>query len=56
MALSSYIRSVACVSRKVIFHNAPEVTKEMIEMAYQCPVDIIAHGLPHRVFDHHHED
>ena len=56
MALSSYIRSVACVSRQVIFHNAPEVTREMVEMAYQCPVDIIAHGLPHRVFHHHHED
>jgi hypothetical protein len=29
----------------------------MIELAYQCcPVDIVAHGLPHRVLQTHEED
>ena len=31
-----------------------KVTKEMLEETYQCPVDLIAHGVPHRVLDHHH--
>jgi len=25
----------------------------MLEQAYQCPVDLIAHGVPHRVFAEH---
>jgi zinc transport system ATP-binding protein len=53
MVLSSYIRSVACVSRQLIFHEAPEITKDMIEMAYHCPVELVAHGIPHRVLDNH---
>ena len=53
MVLSSYIRSVACISRQLIFHEAPEITKDMIEMAYHCPVELIAHGIPHRVLDNH---
>lgn len=54
MVLSSHIKSVACVSKQVYFHNAPEITQEMIEMAYHCPVELISHGrLPHRVLPDH---
>ncbi len=56
MVLSSHARSVACVSRQLFFHDAPEITKDMLEMAYQCPVELIAHGLPHRVLPEHSED
>ena len=56
LALSSYIKSVACVNRRVHFHGAAEVTEEMLEMAYQCPVELIAHGLPHRVLRTHDEN
>jgi zinc transport system ATP-binding protein len=56
MVLSSHAKSVACVNRQLFYHNAPEVTKDMIEMAYHCPVELIAHGLPHRVFHEHGED
>ena len=54
MVLSSYVKSVACVSRQVFFHNAPEITRDMLKMAYHCPVELIAHGVPHRVL-HDHE-
>jgi zinc transport system ATP-binding protein len=56
MAISSYVRSVACVSRGLIFHDAPEVTEDMMKMAYHCPVDLVAHGIPHRVLDPHMEE
>ncbi len=56
MVLSSYVRSVACISRQLIFHEAPEITKDMIEMAYHCPVELIAHGIPHRVLDNHNQN
>jgi zinc transport system ATP-binding protein len=53
--VSSYIKSVACVNQQLIFHDSPEITGEMLEMAYHCPVDIIAHGLPHRVLRTHED-
>ncbi|HEJ83301.1 MAG TPA: metal ABC transporter ATP-binding protein [Desulfobacteraceae bacterium] len=56
MVLSSYIRSVACVSREVFFHDAPEITQDMLQMAYHCPVELVAHGTPHRVLHLHQED
>jgi zinc transport system ATP-binding protein len=56
MVLSSYIKSVACVSGKVHFHDRPEITRDMLETAYQCPVELVAHGLPHRVLDPHESD
>lgn len=53
--LSSYVKSVACLNQRLFFHDAAEITPEMIEMAYHCPVDLIAHGMPHRVFRDHED-
>ncbi len=53
-AISRAVKKIACMNKKLVFHNSKEVTKEMLEETYQCPVDLIAHGVPHRVFDHHH--
>jgi len=55
--LSTHIRSVACINRRLIHHHSAEITTEMLEMAYPCPVELVAHGLPHRVLaSHSHED
>lgn len=55
--LSSYIKSVACLNQRLFYHDQAEVTDEMIQGAYHCPVDLIAHGMPHRVLrKHEHED
>ncbi len=56
MVLSAYVGSVACVSQEVFFHHAPEIKGEMLEMAYNCPVDLVAHGVPHRVLKDHSEE
>ena len=53
--VSSYVKSVACVNQRLIFHDRAEITGEMLEMAYHCPVDLIGHGLPHRVFRIHED-
>lgn len=55
MVLSSYVKSVACVNQELLYHAAAEVTGQMLDMAYQCPVDLVAHGLPHRVLSRHEE-
>jgi len=60
MVISGSIKSVICVNRKLHYHGHAELTNEMIEMMYDCtvdetcPVELIAHGLPHRVL-HKHE-
>ncbi len=52
MMINAYVKSVACVNRCVHYHDHAEVTEEMIDM-YQCPVELVAHGLPHRVLRAH---
>ncbi len=52
MVLSSYAGSVACVNKNLHYHDEGEITEEMTDM-YQCPVEIVAHGLPHRVLKPH---
>jgi zinc transport system ATP-binding protein len=59
MVISRYVKSVACVNRRLHYHGHAELTGEMIEMMYDCkieetcPVELIAHGLPHRVLHEH---
>jgi len=54
--VSSHLKSIACVNKHFIHHGGGQITQEMIDMAYQCPVDLIAHGLPHRVLPSHREE
>ncbi len=52
MILTSYVRSVACVNQQVHYHDEAEITEEMLTM-YACPVELVAHGIPHRVLRKH---
>ena len=52
MVISSYVKSVACVNRRLHYHDGGEITEDMIRM-YQCPVELVAHGIPHRVLKTH---
>jgi zinc transport system ATP-binding protein len=51
--VSSYVKTIACLDRELIYHESKEITPDMLEAAYHCPVDLIAHGLPHRVLQLH---
>jgi zinc transport system ATP-binding protein len=59
MVISGYVKSVACVNQRFHYHGHAEITGEMVEMMYHCtaedtcPVELIAHGLPHRVLHEH---
>lgn len=53
MAVSEHVKQVACVNTCVHHHQGGELTAELLEQAYCCPVDLVAHGLPHRVFAKH---
>ncbi len=52
-AISSYVKKIACLNKTLIFHDSKEITAEMLEETYECPVDLIAHGLPHRILNEH---
>jgi zinc transport system ATP-binding protein len=54
MVISSYVKSVACVNQVVHYHQGCEITDKMLDM-YACPVEMIAHGLPHRVLKTHQD-
>ena len=55
MAVSSFTKTIACLNRKLVYHNSKELSAEMLNSVYGCPVDLIAHGIPHRVFAAHEE-
>ena len=53
--ISTYVDKIACLNRRLFYHGSKELTTEIIEETYQCPVELIAHGVPHRVFREHGE-
>lgn len=53
MALSHKVKSVVCVNRNVHYHEGVNLTEEMLHSTYGCEVDLIAHGVPHRVLGSH---
>jgi len=61
VAISTYVKSVACINKRLHYHHQAEITGEMLEEMYPCtdeevcPVELIAHGLPHRVLKHHQD-
>jgi len=47
--LSQYVNKIACLNKNLVYHDSKEISVEMLEQTYHCPVDLIAHGVPHRV-------
>jgi len=52
-AVSIYVDTIACLNRHLYYHGSKEITEEELESVYQCPVEMIAHGVPHRVLKEH---
>lgn len=51
--ISTRVKSIACLNRRLFFHPSGEVTSEMLAEVYGCDVDLVAHGVPHRVLREH---
>ncbi len=51
--LSTYVEKIACLNRRLFYHDSKEIRPEDLEAVYGCPVDLIAHGVPHRVLGEH---
>jgi zinc transport system ATP-binding protein len=55
-AICSYVNSIACINKKLYYHGKSELNNTIVEQVYGCPIDLIAHGVPHRVLNEHKED
>ena len=53
LAVSSRVKTIACLNRTLVYHGEPSLSAETMEKIYGCPVDLIAHGTPHRVLGVH---
>ena len=54
--ISSYVNRIVCLNRDAFTtHDEMLLSKEMLEKSYRCPVDLISHGIPHRVLGVHHD-
>lgn len=54
LAVSSQVRSIACLSGRLVYHGEPKLDANTMNALYGCPVELIAHGVPHRVLGEHH--
>lgn len=52
-AVSTYVDKIACLNHQLYYHDSKEIRPEDLEAVYQCPVELIAHGVPHRVLRKH---
>jgi zinc transport system ATP-binding protein len=56
MAVSSRVHRLACLNGRLVYHGEPELDRNTVDALYGCPVDLIAHGVPHRVLKTHGEE
>lgn len=54
-AISSAVKTLACLNHTLVHHGEAELNANIVEHLYGCPVDLIAHGVPHRVLHSHNE-
>jgi len=53
-AISIYVDEIACLNQTLVYHGTKEISDEVLEGTYQCPIHLIAHGtVPHRVLKEH---
>jgi zinc transport system ATP-binding protein len=53
-AVSVYVNKIACLNQQLFYHGSKEISQEILEATYKCPVHMIAHGdIPHTVLKGH---
>ena len=55
-AVSSQVNRLACLNGRLVYHGEPELSQSVVNALYGCPVDLVAHGVPHRVLRSHGEE
>jgi len=52
-AVSTHVDKIACLNQKLYYHGPVEDSAEALEEVYHCPIELISHGIPHRVLKEH---
>ena len=47
------VNKIACLNKNLYCHDADEMTQEILDKTYKCDIEILGHGLPHRVLKKH---
>ncbi len=55
-AVSAYVDKIACLNRRLFTHGNHEIDEDMLAAVYHCPINLLAHGVPHRVLRSHEEE
>ncbi|MGM0378618.1 MAG: metal ABC transporter ATP-binding protein [Bacillota bacterium] len=53
--ISSYTDDVICINKDVHYHDSNTLTNKELQNTYGCPVELVGHGIPHRVFPVHNK-
>jgi len=43
--VSAYVEKIACLNRRLFYHGPKEAGLKKLEEVYQCPIELIAHGV-----------
>jgi zinc transport system ATP-binding protein len=55
-AAAAYFDKLACLNVKLFYHGKTKEGIKHLEDTYECPIEMIAHGIPHRVLGRHEHD
>lgn len=52
-AVSTHVDKIACLNQKLYYHGPVEDSANGLEEVYHCSIELISHGIPHRVLKEH---
>jgi zinc transport system ATP-binding protein len=52
-SVSTHVKDMACINSRLYSHALGELTPARVAEIYGCPIELIAHGVPHRVLSPH---
>lgn len=52
-AVSNQVENIACLNQRLYYHGPVQDSEKGLEAVYKCPIDLISHGIPHRVLKKH---
>ncbi len=47
------VKRIACINRRLYVHGSNELDQDILEEVYGCPIELVTHGVAHRVLHHH---
>lgn len=51
--VSMHVDKIACLNQKLYYHGPTEEAADGLEELYHCPIELISHGIPHRMLKKH---